>query len=233
MKHPWWYYKYYDSIFASKRDYRLEVNEIANQVPLNNLSILEIGAGTGLHCEAVLEHLIGNYTAIDTDLSAIKILKEKFCNNKKIEVLLKDGFLWNMPYPKYDLILIMYTVLQQTNKNNFFQRLEVLIRLIEKGSICFEFVDISALKNKINANSNNLFIEDRNKKLYINTNFDKLGATMRIHGIIEKKTVEYIVNIAEISKTELISFALKNGLKLHDIRFPKSDHKRLIILKNE
>ena len=53
MIHPEWYYKYYNKIFGTRK-YFSEISIINNLSPFYGKSVLEIGAGTGMHAEHIL-----------------------------------------------------------------------------------------------------------------------------------------------------------------------------------
>ena len=91
--HPNWYYDLYDEIFGWSRDYPKEITMINDIVSLKNKIVEEIGAGTGRHTEQILKMNPLKVEAIDCDIQAIDLLREKFKQVSNIQIIEGDGFI--------------------------------------------------------------------------------------------------------------------------------------------
>lgn len=99
-------------------------NAIVDKIDLTNIrSILEPSCGEGVFIRALKNKSSGAYiTAIDNDEDAIKKAKEKFSENKKLNISYEDFFDFYNSKRKYDLIIgnppyIRYQFLSDNQRN--------------------------------------------------------------------------------------------------------------------
>lgn len=125
--------KYYDIVYADYKRGKVlqeEINLITNNVN-SNANILDIGAGTGRHAE-ILEQLGYKVTTIDSSEALTQIAKSKL---KSSYVILDDIYKHDFQDSKFDLIIMMWNVVNEIALNNedFLNLLKICKDLLNVG----------------------------------------------------------------------------------------------------
>ena len=221
MMHPGWYYYYYDEIFGWSRDYPKEIAMINDIASLKNKVVEEIGAGTGRHTEQILKLNPRIVRAIDYDDQAVGILKEKFKQDSKIQIIKGDGFIRDT---SVDIIICLYSIFQQTEEKTILKkRIDNLIgRLDAYGCDIFvECIDT----NKHKTQEFTLIYESGQDYLGIKSEKTDYGVKIVYQGIVNNENVVYEVPLCDCP---LYLFEINSSIKYEIIPLTKSGRKRII-----
>lgn len=205
-RHPAWYYKYYDLVFAAHRDYTREMHIILSECTLLGSRVQEIGAGTGRHSELLLAQFPSKLELVDIDEEAISILKRKFLRYNNINILHADGFsLNNIFNSSFDIVISMFSILQQVpSLDDFAQRLfNVLNRVINNGIFAFEYIDHNINRQIYNGQTKTRLILNSNAEIYVESYFQDLTTTVTYSGRIDSISINYSVNLLNITQSDI------------------------------
>tara|TARA_B100000963_G_scaffold341878_1_gene342084 strand:+ start:117 stop:890 length:774 start_codon:yes stop_codon:yes gene_type:complete len=198
----------YDVIYQ-KKNYRAETNLISKIIKKflsSNVSILDIGCGTGEH---TLELLKKGYkvTGIDLSNEMLKIAKKKLLSNN-----LFSNNLYNLnAYEvdklnfKFDVVLLMFNVIGYLeNIQFFFQKLQDC--LSSDAFIIFDYWSEKAVK------------KNPPKLTEKNFYYNKFKVTKISKGKIIKNKVKVDLNLNIVENNKIKSFAETHDVKFYDIR---------------
>lgn len=221
--HPGWYYDLYDEIFGWSRDYPKEISIINDIVPLRDKIVEEIGSGTGMHTEQILKMNPYKVEAIDCDIQAIDLLKEKFKYASNIQIINGDGFARKHTA---DVIICLYSILQQTEEKAVLsKRIDNLLNGI-KTNDCHIFIEcIDTTKHKEHGlkylyNSGQDYVGIRSEK----TDY---GVKIIYQGTIKNMNVFYEVPLCYCP---LHLFEINSNIQYEIIPLNQSGRKRIIHL---
>lgn len=114
QRHPPWYYPLFDQIFAPFRNYAVEVGKIQRVLPLEGLTVEEIGAGTGHHVAEFLRHGVSAVVAVDWDPDSIHHVQRRFEDDPRVVPVLGDGFARE---DVTDVVTSFFSILQQSRNS--------------------------------------------------------------------------------------------------------------------
>lgn len=221
--HPNWYYDLYDEIFGWSRDYPKEITMINDIVSLKNKIVEEIGAGTGRHTEQILKMNPLKVEAIDCDIQAIDLLREKFKQVSNIQIIEGDGFIRGNTV---DIIICLYSIFQQTEEETILKkRIENLLNRIETYG-CDIFVECIDT-NKHKAQGFTLIYESGQDYLGIKSEKTDFGVKIVYQGYINNMDVIYEVPICNCP---LYLFEVNPNIKYEIIPLTQSGRKRILHL---
>lgn len=230
MKHPTWYYNKFDLIFGL-RNYNQEISFLNSLYHFFGKNVLEIGAGTGNHATEILKYNPESITLIDNDISSIKILNQRFINNDRVRIIHIDGF---KSIAKYDLILCLYSLIQQTATTNIIlKRIQNLYnQLFIKGSICFELIDYKNHFDIYKSGSESILYQSDESIVKIKSiNTDRFIQII-YSGNFGKDKVYYKVNLLKFD-IEFIKWELEKKYSTIEISYLDEYKRRLLIKINK
>ncbi|WP_242850593.1 methyltransferase domain-containing protein [Clostridium lundense] len=125
---------------------------------LKNISMLELGPGTGVFTEYYKNKGIKNYTAIDISEKSVSELKRTFKNYTFI-----NGDISNEEYynnKKYDFIYAADVLAHITNESKYESTIKNIANALNKNGICILIDSVSAINTK--SESEHVVIRDEN-----------------------------------------------------------------------
>lgn len=207
MKHPDWYFKYFDKIFSRKAGYDFEIQLIKQISSLNSKRVLEIGSGTGEHARRLLNENIEYIELVDFDPVSIDILKREFASRASVKIRIADGFedgLWD----QYDLVIVMYSIilLNIEHPQALSHRLDTLLqRLSNEGVLIFEVVDRDISAAIYKEGDCSVLFDNGKDNITVKSSYSKNKLNFTYFGQLDNKKVEYRASLIAISKTQLFS----------------------------
>lgn len=221
--HPSWYYDLYDEIFGWSRDYPKEISIINDIVPLKDKIIEEIGSGTGRHTEQILKMNPYYMEAVDCDVQAIALLKEKYKYVNNIRIINEDGF---SRKHTAGIIICLYSIFQQTEKKTILKkRIDNLLNGIEANN-CDIFIEcIDTTKHKEHGF---IYIYNSGQDyLGIKSEIKDYGVKIIYQGIINNMNTFYEVPICNCP---LHLFEINSNIQYEIIPLNQSGRRRIIHL---
>lgn len=211
--HPKWYYKKFDEVFFDKERCRRDIELVDSLINIQGKVVKEVGAGTGNHALEILHYQSKSLCLVDIDPKAVKILSERFSSIKDIVVSCEDGLNFRNEIVDYNLILCMYSIVQQSvyDFDNFF--LYIKDNISEVCAFVFEFIDKERSENIYPSNVTNKVYSGEDGTVYITSFYNDNTTTISFRGTMEKGVVDYTVNLTNLTKKQLNLAAEKAGLK--------------------
>lgn len=207
MKHPDWYFKYFNEIFSRKEGYDYEIQLIKQICSLYLKSILEVGAGTGEHARRLLNENPKYIELVDIDPNAIDILKDKFADMDFVKIRLANGFEGGS-WGHYDLVIVMYSIilLDIQDIEGLSLRLDILLRRLSGGgTLIFEIVDKDVSATVYKEGDSSVLYEDGENNVTIRSSYSKNTLDFVYSGQLDAMRVHYKASLLAIGKSELFS----------------------------
>lgn len=208
MNHPEWYYKYYNRVLTTRRDYDNEINLIDKVVGLKGKRVQEIGAGTGEHSVRLLSKEVSCLELVDFDPAAAEILKCRFRMNGNVSIRCADGFS-RIGNQRYDVIVCMYSVilLSAVSIQELYRRFEALVRRADSGGhIFFEIVDydicLATFQENVEANLYKNGINEVN----VRTDYSEKQLSFVYTGKLDGKEIHYTASLLRLNRRDLLEF---------------------------
>jgi SAM-dependent methyltransferase len=224
--HPEWYYKYFQAVFASNRDYKREIALLGS---LNGISVEEIGAGTGNHVAEMLEQMPRHVLALDLDPCAIPILRSRFAKDERVAVELGDGF--SRAFANADIVACFYCLVQQTTDFEVAShRLYALIqRCVSSGAeVFFEWMDINVHLAAHSSESRTRLYSDGRDFLDVRSRASKSGAIISYRGVLEGRQAKYDVPLLRLPMDHIAALSAAAGAAVDAL--PLSPSRRRFLL---
>jgi len=201
MLHPFWYYQLYKEVFEKNRDYACEIDFINRIFPINGASVVEIGSGTGRHAEQLVKYRPLHLELVDIDMEAFYRLKEKFTQSN-VEIINADGFETGN---QADLVVCMFSVVQQTSIDGFWSRVELVRnRIVRKGCFVFEFIDTEKSESLFPSGLKNKLCESQDLNVFIETIYEEDQSIIRYSGTFRDREITYDAVLARLETEELL-----------------------------
>lgn len=235
--HQVWYFLNYDALFGRFRAYENEVAALNGEQPIANLSVQEIGAGTGHHAGLLLGYRPSFLELLDSDPQAVQILQTRFARCRQVHISQADGFaLHNWPHARFDLVIAMFSILQQAeSERQLVERIEnVLPRLAATGCFAFEYVDTDV--------SRALFVPDHpstiadSPELHVSIWSEHLPRHTVIHyrGFTSRPIhmpVDYAVPLFNLTRQRVDELAIRLGCSSRQVALSPDNRRQLCFFR--
>lgn len=227
--HPWWYFRFFEEIFAKTRNYSHEVSLIKTLFQLNGAVIREIGSGTGNHVAELLRCGISRIDAIDIDPVAITILRNRFALEHRVNVIQKDGFS-DDDCVLFDLQLVYYCLIQQCQSSQIAsERVSHMLDLARngKGGLAIEVIDVDFhLYANLHKKPSEIY-RGPDGYLEVETVETDFGMRIQYNGVLLQRSVRYSVPITRIDFAEIID-CYQQSFRFYSIPMSKSGRKKMV-----
>lgn len=220
LGHPEWYYKKFDTIFSAEGRCAKDVVSINSLVEIKGKVIQEVGAGTGNHAIEIIKYQPSSLSLIDIDPNSVEILKNRFSKENFITISCRDGLKPREYSKKFDLIICMYSVVQQCIDDFDLFFISIRESILQGCFFIFEFIDIEISKIIYPSSAKTEIYNKHDGQVYISSTYEGSKTTIKISGILEEYEINYSVTLANLTKNHLFFAARNTGLT---IRFKQLD----------
>ncbi len=214
-QHPSWYFNKYDSIFLSKNRCAEDIITVNRLREIKGKNVQEIGAGTGNHAFEILNYKPTSLTLVDYEQEAISILKKRFFGYEHVEVEKGNG-LQKKGHNKYDLILCMYSIVQQNiNRNNSLDKiLNLIMCSMNKNSyFLFEFIDHNVSQKLYHNESETEIHKTKNEIVKISSKYEYTHTIISYTGILSDEIINYKIKIDNLEREDISDYAKNSNTR--------------------
>ena len=229
--HPWWYYKYFNRIFARGDGYQSDVKILQDRLDLSEMVVEEIGAGLGGHADEFLKIGVPRLQLVENDNSASNYLTEKYRNFAQVEVVRADGFAENNRTA--DCIVVYYSIIQQCSDWDEFRSriLGLIARLGIRGCACFEFIDVKRSASVYRHAVQGCVLSEPNAMIHIRSEYDDEFMEILYSGTLGEESVDYRVPLLNVDRDLVRGIVVGAGAACELVSLDAEGRRNVAIVK--